>query len=80
MMWNVLFAFILKVDIPYFCLNRADGASHFEAERKHRLKGEASLIIVNLCFCNSKKSQWLLGLFPLKKNLNTDQNSKVNSF
>lgn len=81
MMWKgVSFAFILKVDIPYFCLNRADGASHFETERKHRLKEEESLIIVNLCFCNSKKSQWLLGPSPLKKNLNTDQNSKVNYF
>lgn len=79
-MKRVLFAFILKVGIPYFCLNRAGGASHFEMERKHRLKEEPPLIIVNLCFCNSKKSQWLLGLSSLKKNLNTKQNSKVNYF
>lgn len=66
-MKKVLFAFMLKVDIPYFCLNRADGASHFEIERKHRLKEEASQIIINLRFSNIKRSQWLLGLAPLKK-------------
>lgn len=83
---RVWFAFILKVGIPCFCLNRADGTSHFETERKHRLREEVSLIIVNLCFCNIKRSQWLLALAPLKKThllnqpLNTDQNSKVNYF
>lgn len=62
------FAFILKVEVPYFCLNRADGAYHLEIQRnQHRLREEAFVIKHQLMFLQQKKVAAILRSGPTQK-------------